>query len=110
MSLSSEPFGHLDEEDDDDGMQDKGWVGFKSVVHEGDIPIIGGLLKKNFNYKQKDYAQRRVQFRLIGFYQRGKVFTSERPVRDNPCRATPSSVCQDFFGGNPGSLTSGEEN
>ena len=46
MSLSSEPFGHLDEEDDDDGMQEKGWVGFKSVVHEGDIPIIGELLKK----------------------------------------------------------------
>ena len=24
VSLSSEPFGHLDEEDEDDGMQDKG--------------------------------------------------------------------------------------
>ena len=29
VSLSSEPFGHLDEEDDDDGMQEKGWVGIK---------------------------------------------------------------------------------
>lgn len=29
VSLSSEPFGHLDEEDEDDGVHDKGSVTFK---------------------------------------------------------------------------------
>ena len=28
VSLSSEPFGHLDDEDEEDGMQDKGSVSF----------------------------------------------------------------------------------
>lgn len=48
VSLSSEPFGHLDEEEEDDGMQDKGWVG----IHEEEIPIICGLYCKNLKYQK----------------------------------------------------------